>query len=93
MAVLLARYRINDYTTYKAQFDAFAAVRAEMGSTSHRTFRVPDEPHTVTVVIDFPTVEQARAFAADPRRAEALDRAGVTERVDEVLDEVDAPDH
>jgi hypothetical protein len=36
-----------------------------------------DDPNDVTVVNEFASLEQAKAFAADPSLKEAMDRAGV----------------
>jgi hypothetical protein len=89
MAVLLAEYRVNDYGTYKTVFDEFAPVRREMGATGHRLMRAADQLGIVVLLVEFATLDGARAFAADPRRLDLLDRAGVIERRDIILEDMD----
>ena len=90
MAVLVAEYRVKDFAAFRDVFDSFGATRVERGATGHRLLRSTDDPDVVTVVMEFPSTGAARAFAADPERLQALDRAGVIERADEVMEEVDA---
>lgn len=90
MAVFVAEYKVKDFGNFKTVFDEFRAVRAEHGATGHRLLQADNDPDIVNVLIEFPSAATARAFADDPRRADALDRAGVIERADEVLEEVDA---
>jgi hypothetical protein len=89
MGTLLATYRVNDYGTFKAEFDEFAWTRKELGATGHRLMRAPDNPGIVAVVIDFSSLDAARRFAADPGRLDVLDRAGVIERTDLILQDMD----
>jgi hypothetical protein len=44
-------------------------------------------------VIEFASVEAALAFSLEPRRIETLERAGVVERADLVLEEIEAVDY
>lgn len=89
MPVLLARYKVHDFATYKAEFDEFAPVRRALGATRHRLMRSPDEPGVVVLLLEFPTLDAARAFVDEPRRLELFDRAGIIERVDLVLVDMD----
>lgn len=89
MPVLLAIYRVNDFGTYKAAFDEFAPVRKELGGGPHRLMRSADEKGMVALMIEFPTLDAARDFAQDQRRLDLLDRAGVIERRDLVLEDMD----
>jgi hypothetical protein len=90
MAVLLAEYRVEDLGAFKVVFDEFAPIREEHGAISHRLLASTTDPRVVDVLIEFPTAEAAAAFAADPRRGDALWRAGVVERVDRVLEEIES---
>lgn len=89
MAVLLAEYRVNDLDTFRSVFAEFAGVRQEFGATGHRLMSPPGDPAIVAVAIEFSSVDAARAFADEPRRIEALTRAGVIERADLVLEELE----
>ncbi|HMN98309.1 MAG TPA: DUF1330 domain-containing protein [Miltoncostaeaceae bacterium] len=83
-AVLLARYTVADRERFIEVFDAFEDGRARAGAVA-RTLLAGDGGDLVAL-IEFPTAEAARAFAGSPERADALARATVTGRADEILD-------
>lgn len=89
MAVLVAEYKVKDLEDFMSVFEEFQSTRAEHGALRHSVLRAADDPTIVNVLIAFPSVAEARAFADDPRRADALARAGVIERADEVMEEVE----
>jgi hypothetical protein len=91
MAVLHATYRIGDRGSFRDVFDDFAATRASLGVTGHRLLGRVDDPAVVVVLFELPSVEAARAYAGDPRREEALRRAGVTSREDVVMEDLSSP--
>lgn len=88
MAVLQARYRVRDRDAFLEVFRGFQPTRTELGVTGHRLLGDPGDPATVVVLFEFGTTEAARAFAEDPRRREALRRAGVETADDLVLEEI-----
>jgi hypothetical protein len=87
MAVLLARYRIRDPATFRRVFDGFEVSRFDHGATGHRL--LGDGRGRIVVLIEFPGADAARAFAGDPARLAALEEAGVTDREDEILEELE----
>lgn len=87
MAVLVAEYKVKDLDSFLAVFTAFQPTRTELGATSHRVLSSADDPSIVTVLIEFPSADAARTFAGDPRRIDALTRAGVLERADEIMED------
>ena len=89
MAVLLAEYEVLDLKTFRRVFAEFADVRKELGATGHRLMAPPDNPSIVAVVIEFVSADAAKVFSREPRRLEALQRAGVTGRTDVVLEEIE----
>ena len=88
MAVLEARYRVRDRNAFMDAFAAFRPVRVEMGITGCRVLGGVDDPSVVVVMFDLPSPEAARAYAADPRRADALRNANVEAVEDVVLEEL-----
>jgi hypothetical protein len=84
---LLARYRVRDIDAFRAVFRDFEPERRTHGSTGHSLYVAG--PREVMAVIDFPDAATARAFAASADRAEALERAGVEERLDTIADLVE----
>lgn len=90
MAVLEARYRVRDRDAFMDVFAAFRPVRIELGVTGCRVLGCVDDPGNVVVLFDLPDVATARAYAADPRRREALGRGGVESREDLIHEELRA---
>lgn len=88
MAVLEGRYTVRDIDDFMGVFADFRPVRIEMGVTACRLMCDADDPSRVVVIFDLPSIDAARAFAADPRRQDALRRAGVTACEDVFLDQV-----
>jgi hypothetical protein len=77
-ATLTVRHTIADYATWRIAYDKADAIRAEHGCTGEQVYRVPGDPSDVFATHEFPSVEQAEAFAGDPALAEAMQSGGVT---------------
>ncbi len=90
MSVLMANYRVRDVKWFKTVFDEFEPVRAEYGVTDHQVLRDPDDANKVVVMIALPSADAARRFASEPRRTEALARAGVVASSDTILEQVES---
>jgi hypothetical protein len=90
MSVLMANYRVRDFTRFKTVFDEFAPVREEYGVTDHQVLCDPDDLSKVVVVLALPSADAARRFSSEPRRADALARAGVVASSDTILEQVDS---
>lgn len=77
MVTLVVHHRVRDYDAWKPVFDEHESVRRDHGQVEHRVYRMTTDPNVVAVHNDFPSVEAARGFLADPSLAEAMARAGV----------------
>lgn len=75
--ILIVEHRVRDLEAWKAVFEEHAAVRQKYGATGHIIYRSLDDPTTVIVLNEFPSLEQAKAFAADPSLKDAMERGGV----------------
>jgi hypothetical protein len=84
----MANYRVRDFNGFKTVFDEFEPVRAEYGITDHQVLRDPDDPNKVVVILMLPSPDAARRFSSEPRRAQALARAGVVASSDTILEQV-----
>jgi len=78
MITIIVQHTVRDYDTWKSVFDEHEATRRRHGATGHQIYRGADDPNQVTIVNQFPTREQAEAFATDPSLPEAMKRGGVT---------------
>ena len=75
-ATLVVRHHVADYAKWRAVYDELEPLRAKHGCTAKRVLRLPEDVNDLLVTHDFPTVEQAGAFAGDPGLAEGMQRAG-----------------
>ncbi len=74
MAFMTTRIKIEDYDAWKAMFDSDPHdIRA--CATSHRIFRLVDEPNELLLLVEFETADDASAAH------EKLIASGVLERV------------
>ena len=53
---------MSDFTTWKAAFDRFAALRLQSGVRSHRIQQPVDDPRYVVIDLDFDTAAGAAEF-------------------------------
>jgi quinol monooxygenase YgiN len=77
-ATFTARHTVADFATWRVAYEGAEAIRAQHGCTGHKVYRAPSDANDVYVTHDFPSVEQASAFAADPALAAAMQHGGVT---------------
>ena len=61
-ALMLTNFQLEDYETWKQTFDSDPVGRAESGATGHVLSRAVDDPNSVFVRLEFPSVDQAKAF-------------------------------
>src|SRR3989304_2196819 len=73
---MVIRHPVADYGSWRAGSDEVAPLRDRHGCTAERVLRDADDPETVLVLHDFPTLDGARSFAADPGLKAAMQRAG-----------------
>ena len=74
---LAVHHRVRDYALWKEAFDEHEPVRRRYGQLEHRLYHPLDDPLQLVVHSDFPTVESAEAFGADPGLRDTMARAGV----------------
>lgn len=76
--LLLIRLHVAEYAKWKAVFDEREPSRVEHGGKRHWVYRSADDGNDVMISVEFPTVDQAKAYVADPGLREAMGRAGVS---------------
>ncbi len=62
MTTLRIENDVTDFNTWKAAFDAYAAVRTRMGVRRWRVTRMVHDPLRVYVDLDFDSTGEAEAF-------------------------------
>ena len=88
MALMLIHFEVDDYDTWKPLFDADPAGRAANGAISHMVSRAVDNPNEAFVRVEFPSVDQAKAFREKLLASGALERAGMRIRSGPTVAEV-----
>lgn len=76
-ATLIVRHPVADYAVWRPVYEEVGPLRDQHGCTAERVLQLPTDANDVVAIHEFPTVEQAEAFAADPALKAAMARAGV----------------
>jgi len=77
MATMIVRLQVEDYETWKREFDGVEGSRQEHGWIRHEVYQDIEDPNAVVIVNHVPTLEQGKAyFASEPVR-EAVARSGI----------------
>ena len=77
MAIMLLHFEVDDYDAWKPGFDQDPVGRAAAGATSHKIARSVDNPNEVFIRVEFPSVEQAKAFRERLVASGAFERSGM----------------
>lgn len=78
MTRIFVRHDVEDFATWKKGYDEAAQFQREGGVIDEAVYQGVDDPNDVTVIHDFNTFDEARAFATDPELKEKMDALGVT---------------
>jgi hypothetical protein len=88
---MLIHFEVDDFDAWKLLFDEDPAGRAESGATSHKVSRAVDNRNEAFIRVEFPSVEQAKAFREKLLASGALERGKMRLKsgptVAEVVDE------
>ena len=79
MTNLLIRHKVNDFKTWKKEFDAFAKTRKSFGEKSFQVYRPKGDAENLHLIFEWDSVENARKFLESPELLSAMKKAGVKE--------------
>jgi len=74
---MLVMNRVQDYETWRKEFDNEDARAKKFGLTVDRVWRDVDDPQVVYFTLNVESRERAEAFTSDPESAKVGERAGV----------------
>ena len=77
MAKLLVHHKVQDYSAWRTIFDEDDQRRKEYGSTGFQVLKSASDPNDLTVIMDWPSVDAAKAFATSNALKEKMKDAGV----------------
>ncbi len=90
MAYILVQQSVEDYEKWKTRFDEDGSIRQAGGSKGGMVLRNADDPNHITILLEWDSLANARAFASSDELRERMQRAGVTNAPDvHFLDEAD----
>jgi hypothetical protein len=78
MATMFVRHTVADYAAWRRIYDSFGPMQDAMGVTQKAVYQAADNVNEITVIHDFATLEEAKAFAGSPELKAAMKDAGVT---------------
>ncbi len=77
MAYLIVKSIVQDHAKWKSVFDGEAERRKAAGSKGGMVLRNSQNPNDLTVLLEWDTLERARAFAESPELKTVMAEAGV----------------
>jgi hypothetical protein len=88
VAIMLLHFETDDYDTWKPMFDADPVGRRDGGATNHIVSRAVDNPNEVFIRVEFPSVEQAKAFREKLVASGVFERSGMRVKTGPTVAEV-----
>ncbi len=77
MAQLYVHHKVEDYARWRRVYDELDGARRSLGMTGARVFHTAASPNEIVIITDWPTAENARAYAQSPDLKQAMQNAGV----------------
>jgi quinol monooxygenase YgiN len=82
MTTLTVHHKVADYPQWRKVFDELDATRRKFGETGFRVYRSAADPLDLTIHTEWPSLEQARAYATSPDLKAGMQNAGVISQPD-----------
>lgn len=77
MTRMFIRHPVSDYDTWRKTYDDFGDTQKKLGLRAESVHRDVENPSMLTVIHDFDSADDARAFVASDELKEAMENAGV----------------
>ncbi len=71
------RHNVADYDSWKKGYDAFSSYQKNHGVFYESVYQSTDDPNNVTVIHDFHSIEEAKAFAQSEELKRRMSSLGV----------------
>jgi heme-degrading monooxygenase HmoA len=82
MTTLSVHHKVADYTHWRKVFDAMDGQHRRAGMTGVRVFRSASDPNEITIHSEWPSIDQAKAWATSPDLKAGMQNAGVISQPD-----------
>jgi heme-degrading monooxygenase HmoA len=73
----MVRHKVADYVRWKEAFDGHLSARKAAGEVGNRVLLSVDDPHEVTLLLDWDSLERARRFAKSDDLKQKMQQSGV----------------
>ena len=80
MPHLLVKHKVREFDVWKAAFDRDADRRQSSGSLGGTVYCSIDDPHEVTVLLEWDNVANINSFMESPELKATMESAGVMEQ-------------
>lgn len=77
MIYVLVHHKVENYEKWKSEYDGHEATRKAAGSQGARLLRNLNNGNELVIIMTWPDLEQAQAFASSPDLRAVMQRAGV----------------
>ncbi len=77
MVHVMVRHKVADYVRWKEAFDGHLSARKAAGEVGNRILLSVDDPHEVTLLLDWDSLERARRFAKSDDLKQKMQQSGV----------------
>jgi quinol monooxygenase YgiN len=74
---IFVRHEVTDYATWRKGYNGFRATQRSMGVVSQSVYQSVDDPNDITVVHDFKSELDAKAFVTSDKLKAAMQGSGV----------------
>lgn len=74
---MICQHGVEDFDKWKGVFDSVYEMRKGAGEQSAQVLRGVENPNMITMIFEWDTLENARAYANNPNLGEAMGAAGV----------------
>jgi heme-degrading monooxygenase HmoA len=82
MIHMLIRHKVADFAKWKPVYDAHASARQSAGLKEEHLLRNADDPNEVILLFSAQDLDKAKAFAASDDLRQAMQKAGVSDKLD-----------
>jgi hypothetical protein len=77
MVTTILTHEVKDYDVWRKAFDGDETNRSNAGFKTHGVYRGVENPNSITIMMDAPSMEAINAFMTNPDLKAAMEKGGV----------------
>jgi len=75
MPTVIARLPVQDFEAWHAEYERMHATRQSFGERGRMLYRDVDDPHTIVVVFEWDSIDNAKRYFGSPELSASVGRA------------------